>query len=890
MKKILTVVTSFATLILFGAANAQSLTAPSGTSLEGLSTGEKTFAALVDYDDNGTDQGSLYWFTTVAEGTELYTNEVIATVKEYDPSGYDVPVTNRTAQWADDNNAKYLAVDSSNELLYRTIKPKQATLADENAQVAIGDGIYLDTLVQFTAADKAFEAGDIAAGDKIAISYVERDADSVDEGEDPYTNFVVRAGYVVGSSIVATNYYLTFPGDPANEVKFDKAGWHRLTVRAISNVTKDEYPNAPVGFVVYVDGTNLVYTAESVGCKAAGDSAYVGSLNSVVSTYLYNNEKQALLPSLLSSGDDNYNTLSAVGFKGNGSVDDISFTANKPGILPVEGMTVTIAWDANVASYTVDAGETTLIDGEVVSGAGSTNLLLAAEVTAITVTATYAEGYEAGTWTATAGTLNNGAWTDLEGGATLTINSMLPLFDVGGVHYGSFAAALEAAVSAVGPATIKLLDDINEGISFTAGEIVLDLNGKTIQGGASDMYTINNFGAELLIIDSATGGIVAAPLYTGAEDSGALYTESSELTTINAGRFESIVYTPKLQDPEETNGNIVINGGSFYDPDYESESKFYLAEYLGVGAKISYSEEYVTVGEPIIGTYTVTVTPTENATYAVTGAASNEGDVYTVATGHSITITATPNSGYEYAEEPTGWTLSEGVITIEVSAADTVAIPAPTAKQIIGTYEVVVTPNANATYAAICTNDDSAVVFNENITTVRVGYAIMITATPNENYEYATTPDGWTAGENGVITKVVDVAGTVAIPAPTATGSYPTYITGHDDYKDEYDTWAQTYGADTASAYEAAFLLNIAPDAEDQTLKPTAITMEGGKVVITANQTLTSVNGKVYVKVATTLAGLSTAEWAEATLSEGKVQVTPGSSDTAGFYKIKVDF
>ena len=76
----------------------------------------------------------------------------------------------------------------------------------------------------------------------------------------------------------------------------------------------------------------------------------------------------------------------------------------------------------------------------------------------------------------------------------------------------------------------------------------------------------------------------------------------------------------------------------------------------------------------------------------------------------------------------------------------------------------------------------------------------------------------------------------------------------------------------------------------DQTLEPVSITMEGGKVVISANQTLTAVNGKVYVKAATTLAGLATAEWTEATLDEGKVQVTPGSSDTAGFYKIKVDF
>jgi len=123
-----------------------------------------------------------------------------------------------------------------------------------------------------------------------------------------------------------------------------------------------------------------------------------------------------------------------------------------------------------------------------------------------------------------------------------------------------------------------------------------------------------------------------------------------------------------------------------------------------------------------------------------------------------------------------------------------------------------------------------------------------------------------------------------------AGGSYPSYIPEDATVKAKYDTWAGIYGADTGSAYETAFLLNIAPDAEDQTLKEASITIEGGKVVITANQTLTSVNGKVYVKTATTLTGLTSAEWVEATLSEGKVQVTPGSSDTAGFYKIKVDF
>ena len=126
----------------------------------------------------------------------------------------------------------------------------------------------------------------------------------------------------------------------------------------------------------------------------------------------------------------------------------------------------------------------------------------------------------------------------------------------------------------------------------------------------------------------------------------------------------------------------------------------------------------------------------------------------------------------------------------------------------------------------------------------------------------------------------------------TEGGDYPTYIDPTDtEAKAKYDTWKATYGADTASAYEDAFLLNIAPDAADQTLEPASITIADGKVVITANQNLGTVNGKVYVKTATTLAGLASAEWVAATLDDDKaINVTPGSTDTAGFYQIKVDF
>ena len=128
-------------------------------------------------------------------------------------------------------------------------------------------------------------------------------------------------------------------------------------------------------------------------------------------------------------------------------------------------------------------------------------------------------------------------------------------------------------------------------------------------------------------------------------------------------------------------------------------------------------------------------------------------------------------------------------------------------------------------------------------------------------------------------------------------GGYPTYIdeitdpTTKEAYETKYDTWKATYEADATSTHKAAFLLNIAPNAEDQTLEPASITLDNGKIVITANQKLGEVNGKVYVKTATELANLEKAEWVEATLDDAKaINVTPGSTDKAGFYQIKVDF
>ena len=121
---------------------------------------------------------------------------------------------------------------------------------------------------------------------------------------------------------------------------------------------------------------------------------------------------------------------------------------------------------------------------------------------------------------------------------------------------------------------------------------------------------------------------------------------------------------------------------------------------------------------------------------------------------------------------------------------------------------------------------------------------------------------------------------------------YPAYIdTADAEMKSKYAAWKDVYGADGEGVHATAFLLNLSPDAEDQSLRATSITCRGETVVITANLDLGEVNGRVYVKSSTSLPDLATAHWTEATLDEADaIQVTRGGADTAGFYKIKVDF
>ena len=329
-------------------------------------------------------------------------------------------------------------------------------------------------------------------------------------------------------------------------------------------------------------------------------------------------------------------------------------------------------------------------------------------------------------------------------------------------------------------------------------------------------------------------------------------------------------------------------------------------------------------------TFTVTITDIENATIAVTtngidsltdelseNATTNQ---YTVEYGATVTVTAEATEGYEYATAPEGWTLTEGVLSIEtnVTAAVELAAPVPTAK----TATVTITIEGNdwqlASYGATDGNNQE-VSFSGNSATVNVGTTITIEATPNTGYEYATVPTGWTAGQNGTITKTITVDDNVSleIPAPTATTiAIEPGAQGATTYTTEADAAAVTNNVTVAvpaavtaagvdaTAYKANFEPKVVSDgnggykieigltaAAEADLQTQANTDAGTLVSdITASEvTITTTPGFYYsVKYGSSLNAMN-AQTA-GVLADGvtKSITLPVKSGTSGFYKVVI--
>ena len=474
----------------------------SGTSFENYSTN----VLLTTADDFGGG-GARFWYSAADpdEAPFVITNAVPAL-----PSGVARPEL-----FASSNNTASLMIETTDDK--RLFRTAQSNTQDPAAftQVEIPDeGIYLDTLVKFTAADSAFSSN-LTDGDKIAISYVEHEADT--DGDESYTNFVIRAGYVDGYE-TQTNYCAAVPEG------FDKDAWHRLTVRTIADVG-----DGSAGFIVYLDQVALAYSTD----VAAGESAYVEALSEGIKSKFYNSEVHALFPSVVRSGA--YKTsISAVSFSGNGSVDDVVFTTTTPGFIEAtESVVATINLGTGISGVTVSVSGTPVEPADSTANPLVFNLAPGTTDFTLAVTADAANGYtfdDATGITAENASYANGTVTISGGAPTLTLQAARNNVNyIDGDNNPTSCVSLATAIAgAKAGSTITIAYPINvadvEGGEFTTytitgKDITIDLNGNTITWDDADaetsLFTIASSGS-LKVIDSsvANTGVIA---YAGVE-------------------------------------------------------------------------------------------------------------------------------------------------------------------------------------------------------------------------------------------------------------------------------------------------------------------------------------------------------------------------------------
>ena len=170
-------------------------------------------------------------------------------------------------------------------------------------------------------------------------------------------------------------------------------------------------------------------------------------------------------------------------------------------------------------------------------------------------------------------------------------------------------------------------------------------------------------------------------------------------------------------------------------------------------------------------------------------------------------------------------------------------------------------------------------------------------AASGNTFNYGTVVDVVWAAESGYQitangTQQFTMTSDQSVVAPTvaAVASYPSYVGDDATLKTQYDAWKTTYGADSESAYEKQFLLNVASNTTvaDDALQIDSITENataGWDIVVSTTVTgaalsdgsKTTYNGYLLVKAADTLAGLASATpvaYPVTAVTGGKVSIT----------------
>ena len=559
---------------------------PSGTSFESetLSAGASVNAAAL----KAADEGAATW--------TLPTNQTVTAW------GDEIKPATRPKQFVDAFEAQenYLGIKTTlGEYVKRNV----------GLQTIGTSGLYVDTLVKFTAADE-----DIAVPSDAKIGVWVKTNE-----EETENRLMISAG--PWNAGAATVYDCG---------KLDAAdAWKRLTVKAIYNIDGE----GSLGFVVYVD-------REKISGGDAAKAAFAGkTLTPNAAKFAINGN---LFPSI-----SNSDQLSEIAVSGQGGIDDISFTDVAPDFAKdFEFITVKFNTD-KIATLHIGDETFTTSPASILKKEGLTYWYEAKP------------GYISQT-------------TPVELTADITIDDpAVAAFSIGSTSYPSWAAAVgalsgEAKITLVADYTMTA-DDLKASINNTAAT-TLDLNGKTLTGCvnfASALAVTDSTETKLgkMVPAEKAGAVIQEP---------EAY-EKPPALLIQAGTFDGGINAPGItivgigvKYYDESGEVFGLCDNPWTVEGVGSFQAVWAANYWTVQeaapstAQVTISAENVTVtvkagdkpvesGDSVeVGTkLTITATPATNyelATLTVKGEAFTSGSTYTVVegdAGKTIAIEAT---------------------------------------------------------------------------------------------------------------------------------------------------------------------------------------------------------------------------------------------------------
>ena len=530
MKKLLTTMSAVA-LAMGLYANAPEPAPLSGTSFEGLAAG------AYDIKQGGTSAAGGELGTFVDGTTTYWETNSTATLE----------VVNEESSVG----TRPEAFDSYNQYNYLSIKttlgnPVSRFIDSDHSQsVAIGDGLYFDSLVKFTAFDD--DPLVVTNNEKLAI-WLKEVYDNGDSADPTATNLMITAGYLnADGSATVSNYTCSVD----SSVHLNDGGWHRVTVKMLNTMFNGV--TAP-GFVVFID---------EKPAKSSATKFVVPSGASLTDNAKAFNDDGALFPSALSIDASGATAIKAVDFDGQGCVDDIVFTTKAPNFAK-DYEYFTVALGANVMSavldITVDDGAhyaSTTLTATDETGI-STNLVYAEGVGVRFGAITYAAGYMASATNSTANvTYQNDTFFPGTGEQSVTLTAKAAGAYVGDTPYGTLAEAIDVANAADSDCTLKLAADATAGVRFSNPNsgvtITLDLAGNEIAAATTDPAAILVEGGAVSIIDSVGGGkVTAAEVETDVL--GHAVVADGGTVTITAGTYDGDII-----DASITGGGFLVS-------------------------------------------------------------------------------------------------------------------------------------------------------------------------------------------------------------------------------------------------------------------------------------------------------------------------------------------